>query len=103
MVDKAGNDNLKRRDLDIVLEVNRKAIEMGAEVADQNEEIISTLKIIGETAGDVEKKIDSLTVKADHLTEKQEKLSRELFRAQVLFISGAVALIAQIVQIFIKK
>ena len=34
---------LNKKDLEIILEVNRKAIEIETEVADQNEEIISLL------------------------------------------------------------
>ena len=38
------SENLKKRDLEIFLEVNRKSIELETEVAGQNEDVLSSLK-----------------------------------------------------------
>jgi len=89
-------DNLKKKDLDFVLEVNRKAIEIESEIAEQNEEVISLLKKIDSSQDGNDKKIDKLT-------EKSDDLSKDFFRMQVLFIGGLLALVTQIVQLFLKK
>lgn len=85
-------DNLSKRDLDIIIEVNKKAIEMETEVAGQNEEIISSLN---EMKGNQEHMITQL----DEVSEKCENNSRDLFKIQVLFVSGLVSLVIQIIQL----
>lgn len=123
------NDNVNKRDMEIILEVNRKAIEIGSANAELNEEIISLLndsknsfidsnKEIAENLSkyndrialsliNYNEKIDSVDRKVDkkldHIIEQNEKLSRDIFTVQVLFITGVLSLIMQVVQIFIKK
>ena len=89
-------EQLKKRDLDLFLEVNRKAIEIEAEVVNQNEEIISLLN-------DNKSKQDDLNTKMEKIIKKTEDIEKDLFKIQVLFITGILSLIVQIVQIFIKK
>ena len=112
------NDNLKRKDLDLILEVNRKAIELETEAVEQNEEIIDLLNKSKDTlikSNDkiadalceynekidlVDKKVDK---KLDAIIEQNEKLSRDIFTIKILFATGLISLIVQIIQIFIKK
>ena len=89
-------DRLNKRDLEIILEVNRKAVEIETAVADQNEEIISLLN-------DNQKSQEQIEDKLDKILEKSEETSKDLFKIQVLFVTGLLALVAQIIQIFIKK
>jgi hypothetical protein len=89
-------DQVNRRDLDIILEVNKKAVEIETEVAGQNEEIIALLN-------NTRSNQEAMDIKIDKLLEKSEKQSRDLFKIQVLFITGLLTLVAQIVQIFLKK
>lgn len=96
MVDKINNENVKKKDLELILEVNKKAIEIESEIAEQNEEIIELLSDIKKTQGDQDKKIDEIT-------EEVDKTNKDLFKIQVLFITGLLSLVIQIVQIFIKK
>lgn len=96
MVDKLSNENVRKKDLDLILEVNRKAIEIETEIAEQNEEIISTLSDIKKVQEDQDKKIDKLV-------EKTENINKDLFRIQVLFVTGLLSLVVQIIQIFLKK
>lgn len=96
MVEKLNNENVRKKDLDLILEVNRKAIEIETEIAEQNEEIISTLSDIKKTQDDQDKKIDKLV-------EKTEDINKDLFRIQVLFVTGLLSLVIQIVQIFFKR
>lgn len=90
------SDTLNRRDLEIILEVNKKAIEIETCVADQNEEIITLLT---ETKDNQKE----LGVKADKIIKQNEEASKDMFKLQVLFITGLFSIIAQIIQIFLKK
>lgn len=96
MVDKLYNENVRRKDLDLILEVNKKAIEIETEVAEQNEEIIATLNDIKKTQGDHDKKIDKILTQA-------EETNRDLFKIQILFVTGLLSLVIQIIQIFVIK
>lgn len=90
------NDTINKRDLDLILEVNRKAIEIETEVAEQNEEVIAILNKNKETASRTEEKLDKLISQVD-------ALNRDIFKMQVLFVTGLLSLVIQIIQIFIKK
>ncbi len=87
---------VNKKDLEIILEVNKKAVEIETAVADQNEEIIGLLNDNHESQEKIEEKLDKLLEKADDT-------SKDLFKIQVLFVTGLLALVAQIIQIFIKK
>jgi len=95
MVDKTNNENVKMQDLELILEVNRKAIEIETEVVDQNEEIIKLLTNISDTQEDVEEKIDKII-------DQVEKTNKDIFKIQILFVTGLASIIIQIVQIFTK-
>ncbi|MGI0058142.1 MAG: hypothetical protein ACREBJ_00100 [Nitrosotalea sp.] len=89
-------EQYSKKDLEIILEVNKKAVEIENTVAEQNEEIIDLL-----TANkNLQEKMDE---KLDKIVERGEDTSKDLFKIQVLFITGLLALIAQIVQIFLRK
>lgn len=87
---------IDKRDLQIILEVNRKVVEIETAVADQNEEIIGLLN-------DNQRSQEQIEEKLDKILEKSEETSKDLFKIQVLFVTGLLALVAQIIQIFIKK
>lgn len=87
---------VNKKDLEIILEVNKKAVEIETAVADQNEEIIVLLN-------DNQTSQEKIEEKLDKLLELAEDTSKDLFKIQVLFVTGLLALVAQIIQIFIKK
>ncbi len=89
-------DQFSKRDLEIILEVNKKAIEIETAVTDQNEEIIGLLN-------DNQKSHEKIEEKLDKLIEQAEDTSKDLFKIQVLFVTGLLALVAQIIQIFLRK
>lgn len=129
MVEKINpNENIKKHDLELILEVNKKAIEIETNVADQNEEIIEVLADIrktqmevNETAIEVKKTLHEknkeittsvadirktqleFEAKMDKLIKQSEETNRDIFKIQVLFLTGLLSLIIQIVQIFIVK
>jgi len=90
------NDHVNKKDLELILEVNKKAIEIETEVASQNEEIIELLT----NNKSLQEKMDE---KLDKLVKQGEDTSKDLFRMQVLFITGLLSLVVQIIQIFVKK
>ena len=90
------NDNVRKQDLEFILEVNKKAIEIQTEVAEQNEEIISSLSEIKKTQQDQDKKIDKLIQQSDDA-------NKDLFRIQVLFVTGLLSLVIQVIQMFVQK
>jgi len=90
------SDQLNKRDLEIILEVNKKSIEIETCVADQNEEIISIISEIKEK----QKEID---VKADKIAKQNDELSKDIFKLQVLFVTGLISLVIQVIQIFLKR
>lgn len=96
MVDKINSENIKKKDLELILEVNKKAIEIETEVADQNEEIITSLIDIRKTQVDHDAKIDKLI-------KQSEETNRDIFKIQVLFLTGLLSLVIQIIQIFVIK
>lgn len=89
-------DRVNKKDLEIILEVNRKAVEIETAVADQNEEIIALLNDSKDTQESIEEKIDKLI-------KQSEDTSKDIFKMRVLFITGLLALVAQIIQIFVHK
>jgi hypothetical protein len=89
-------DQIKKKDLEIILEVNKKAVEIETEVAGQNEEIIESLS-------DSKDKQEIMDEKLDKLVKQSDELTKDMFKMQVLYITGMLALVAQIIQIFLKK
>lgn len=96
MADKNFAENLNRKDLDLILEVNRKAVEMEMEVAAQNEEIIKSLS---SAAADHKKQ----TELAEKLLKLSEESAKDMFKLQILFVTGLFSIVAQIISIFVKK
>jgi hypothetical protein len=90
------SEQLNKKDLEVILEVNKKAIEIETSVADQNEEIISELS-------DLKDKQKECTEKADKIIKQTDDLSKEIFKLQVLFVTGLISLVIQVIQIFLKR
>jgi hypothetical protein len=89
-------EQFNKKDLDIILEVNKKAVEIETTVADQNEEIIDLLNSNKDKQAIMDDKLDKII-------EKGEETSKDLFKIQVLFVTGLLALVAQIIRIFLHK
>lgn len=90
------NDYINKKDLEIILEVNKKAIEIETNMVEQNEEIISLLQ-------ESKKREEELQKKVEKMNEQVEDIGKDLFKIQVLFLSGLLSLVLQVIQIFIKK
>jgi len=90
------SEQLSKKDLELILEVNKKAVEIETAVAEQNEEIIALLT-------DNKARQEQMDEKLDKLIKQSEETSRDLFKIQVLFVSGLISLVIQVIQIFVKK
>ena len=92
------DEQINKKDLEIIFEVNRKVVEIEAGVADQNEEIISLLTIIKDKQEEINEKAIK---KVDKIIEQNDGINKDIFKLQVLFITGLLSLVVQVIQIFL--
>jgi len=92
MVEKL-NEQLNKKDLELILEVNKKAIDIQSEVAEQNEDILENLI-------DLKKNQITQGEKIDKLVKQSEDTNRDIFKIQILFLSGLFSLIIQVIQLW---
>lgn len=90
------NERINKKDLQLILEVNKKSILLEQETANQNEDIIELLNELI----DKDKISDE---KLDKIIEQNEDLSKDIFKLQVFFSAGLISLVLQVIQLFIKK
>lgn len=104
MADRSSNSNLiLKKDLELVFEVNKKAIEIHSEVAGQNEELISQIESTNSEVKINSKKNNEILNKLEIHSKCLNELQKDIFKLQVLFVSGLLSLVIQIIQIFIKS
>lgn len=101
--EKITTEYIYKKDLDIIFEVNKKAVEIQTEVTDQNEEIIEKLAKIIEQNDKSNAQKKEMETKLDKLIKQGEETSKDLFKFQLMMISGFVAIVLQVVSIFLKK
>jgi NAD-dependent SIR2 family protein deacetylase len=89
-------EHLQKKDIDLIIEVNKKAVEIEMAVADQNEELISLIE-------DVKKSQDLISKNIDEFNSQLNSIDKEIYKLQVLYVMGFLTLVAQIIQIFLKK
>lgn len=98
MVEKS-HEQLNKKDLELILEVNKKAIEIQTGVADQNEEILTALNELL----DNQKSFNAeQTTKVDKIIKQSEETNRDIFKIQVLFLTGLLSLVIQVIQLWKK-
>ena len=92
---KRDEEILQKADIDTILSVNKKAIELYTENSEQNEEIIEYLSSIkSDTKELVEKQKD--------IANEIKTIERAQFKLMVLLGSGIVSLIIQFIQLLAK-
>ena len=89
------NELLNKKDLELILEVNKKAIDIQTEVAEQHEDILECLV-------DLKKNQITQSEKIDKLVKQSEDTNRDIFKIQILFLSGLFSLIIQVIQLWKK-
>jgi len=95
-------EHLNKKDLEIILEINKKSVEIEMEVANQNEEIIEELQNSKERDNEVLDKVKKLTETVDIIKKVSEENSKDIYKIQILFLTGVLSLIIQIFQILKK-
>ena len=89
------NEQLNKKDLELILEVNKKAIDIQTVVAEQHEDILENLV-------DLKKNQITQGEKIDKLVKQSEDTNRDIFKIQILFLSGLFSLIIQVIQLWKK-
>lgn len=101
------NDRVSKHDLDIILEVNKKAIELELAAAEQNEEIIALATANNKKQSDLEvyhtKQYKEIDEKLEKIIKSSEETNKDLFKIQVFFITGLLSLVINVIQLFVKK
>jgi hypothetical protein len=93
---------LHKSDMEEVISVNTKAIELHTEISEQNEEVISLL-------GNLNTKMDKIIIHQDSIGEKQREIYKEVkdiernqFKVLILLSTGIVSLIIQLISLLAK-
>jgi len=97
------DERLTSRDVDLILEVNRRAIEINNTVSEQNEDIIRRLTESKERIDKMLDKMDRLYEKSEKMSKQVEDMNKDIFKIQILFATGIASLIIQLIQMFFKK
>lgn len=88
-------DHLDKRDLEIILEVNKRAIEIGAEAIDQNEDIIRYLESGKSERAEIIKKVDEVSDVVD-------EIKLDLFKIKILYVGGLLAIVGNVISRILK-
>lgn len=88
-------ETLQKADIDTILSVNKKAIELYTENSEQNEEIIEYLSSI---KGDTK----TLVEKQKEMADEIKTIEKAQFKLLVLLGSGVVSLVLQLIQLLAK-
>jgi tetrahydromethanopterin S-methyltransferase subunit G len=80
-------DNITASDLEYIIDVNKKAVEIHVEVVKQQEQVLTALE-------EIEEKIDSLT-------EKQSEIDKNMFRLVIILSGAGIGTLFSIIQSFL--
>lgn len=90
------DDRISKHDIDVIMEVNKRSIQVQTEVMAQNEDIADELSDIKKSQICQDKKIDKLV-------KNSEDFSKELFQMKTLLLTSFVNIILQVISFLIKK
>lgn len=104
----ANNKQLDKDDIDLLLEVNKKAIELQTEISNQYEEIIDAIEEMDDETSqnkvNLEKLIDinkDFEIGLEKLSKDVKEIKDSMFKTGVLVSAGIVSIIIQIIEIFL--
>lgn len=101
--DKSHKDNIiTSTELDYILEVNRKSIQIHTEVAHQNEDILDKLDKLTTKMESIEKlseESNKTLVGPQKMEERVENIDKNLFRLMILLGSMGIGLIIEIIKL----
>lgn len=96
MSGKKDDESLSKSDLNTILEVNKKTIEVQLEVYDQHEKIIDILE-------DNKKAEAEIKTELKEIKNKIDDNDRKLLKIEILLASVIISLVVQLIQMFIRK
>jgi len=89
------SDTLQRADIDTIIQVNNKAIELQTEISDQYEEIISTVESMSHTNHKI---LDEVR----EMNKEIKEINKLQFKIMLALGSGFVSLIIQVLYMLKK-
>jgi chromosome segregation ATPase len=92
-----------KSDMETIIKVNNKAIELQNETSEQYEEMISLEEKNAEKIEKLEDEISDLKKMSEKIEKGIEEISKTEFKILILLTSGIVSLIMQIVSLLVKK
>ena len=103
MVDKKDNDYVSRKDMDIIFETNKRAIELNNEVSGQYEETIENLGDIktAQSSGNV--KLEEIIEQNEKIIQQNEELSKDILLVKIFFSTTLVQIVIGIIQLLMHK
>ena len=110
----AVNNSFDKKDMEIILEINRKAIEIESEAVSQNEEIIDListnkdkLDILNSEIIGIKNDLKNICNIIEKIKDKTDDMDKSFFQIKVVFTSGIFICLLQIAEFifvnFIKK
>lgn len=90
------NNHLSKSDLETILQVNNKAIEIQNDIAEQYENIVDNTDAIV-------KSIDNIDNNISEIKKEMKDINKEQYRMMILLSSGIISLIVQIITMLYKK
>jgi RNA recognition motif-containing protein len=93
---------ISKQDLEIIFRVNEKVIAVQSLVADQNEEVINLLENIEDKQVKTLEANRSINEKLEKIIKQNEDVSRDIFKMNITFAVGILAIVAQVISIFVK-
>lgn len=103
MHDDDNNARVSRHHIDNMMTATQKAIELKSEMITQNKLIISTQENIKYKIESIIHETTKITDYCKKMEKEMEQTAKDLWKFQILAISGFIAIILQIISIFLKK
>jgi hypothetical protein len=98
-VERKNNDTLQKSDLETIIKVNNKSIELHTEISEQYETIIEATETIVKAVNESQcNKSDIQEIKAEI-----KEINKTQFKIWILLTSGIASLIIQIISLFLVK
>lgn len=123
-------ETINKKDLELIFQVNQKAVEIQTNVSSQNEEIINDFESLESDHKDMKESLKKIEVEnkeikdllkkhevetrdvkdslkkneenANKIIKTTDELNKDIFKIQILFLTGFVSIILQLIQLFKK-
>lgn len=97
------NKPITSTELGYILEVNKKAIEINVEVAQQHDQVLEQLNAIREDQEQILKLSEEIDKSTKENETKIESIEKHLFRLDIILGSAGIGAILTLIQYFLHK